>query len=229
MIHPKVLFGALESGSWSNEELSAVYFGGILASSRTTIPRDDRGAAFVELVKGLSVYDMRLHFIVYRAIYELLSGWKLNLGMLPDRSYMRIYFPDAGMHHAMGFEEAEDGGTILSHSVSTLLARGLLEHYEAVGPAEILRRVWPAAPEGDGFVLGPSAVGVELFLWVHGFGGMPVQAFTHPRLKLNLEPNIPPAVGCCRTIPDGFKVPWALNEAWRHFGPAPLPESPTDS
>ena len=49
-VHPKVLKEILDEGSYAEEVLAAEYFGGILASSRSEISRDDRGAAFAGLV-----------------------------------------------------------------------------------------------------------------------------------------------------------------------------------
>src|SRR5688500_3074157 len=45
-VSPKVLKNVLEEGYFSEDELAAEYFGGVLASSRTTNSRDDRGATF---------------------------------------------------------------------------------------------------------------------------------------------------------------------------------------
>src|SRR4051812_11328579 len=42
-VHPKILNVLLNQGSWNDEELAAEYFGGVLASSKTGVFRDDRG------------------------------------------------------------------------------------------------------------------------------------------------------------------------------------------
>ena len=49
-VAPKVLKGILNEGAWSEEELQIEYFGGVLASSRSGVKRDDRGAYFVSLI-----------------------------------------------------------------------------------------------------------------------------------------------------------------------------------
>src|SRR2546430_14920034 len=41
-VPPRVLKGVLEEGSYWDDELGAEYIGGVLASSRTEAPRDDR-------------------------------------------------------------------------------------------------------------------------------------------------------------------------------------------
>jgi hypothetical protein len=43
-IHPGVLKELLDDGAFLEDQLSTEYFGGVLASSRSTVSRDDRGA-----------------------------------------------------------------------------------------------------------------------------------------------------------------------------------------
>src|SRR6266567_7917518 len=56
-VPPKVLKGILDEGSFCDDELSAEYFGGVLASSRSGVSRDDRGAAFIALLGRLTTYE----------------------------------------------------------------------------------------------------------------------------------------------------------------------------
>src|SRR6266404_2227164 len=67
-VPPRVLKEILAEGSFCDDELSAEYFGGVLASSRSEIPRDDRGAAFARLVSRLTSYQIRTHFLLYAVI-----------------------------------------------------------------------------------------------------------------------------------------------------------------
>jgi hypothetical protein len=43
IVSPKVIRGVIDDASWCEEKLQIEYFGGVLASSRTTNTRDDRG------------------------------------------------------------------------------------------------------------------------------------------------------------------------------------------
>ncbi len=45
-VAPKVLRLVLNEGSFCDDELTKEYFGGVLASSRTPLARDDRGSIF---------------------------------------------------------------------------------------------------------------------------------------------------------------------------------------
>jgi hypothetical protein len=49
-VPPKVLKGILTDGYFCEDELGAEYFGGLLASSRSVVARDDRGAAIIALI-----------------------------------------------------------------------------------------------------------------------------------------------------------------------------------
>lgn len=67
-VPPRVLKEILENGSFCDEELSAEYFGGILASSRSGISRDDRAMTMLDLIKSLSIYQIRTHYIFYQIV-----------------------------------------------------------------------------------------------------------------------------------------------------------------
>lgn len=50
-VPPKVLKGILSDGPWCEDDIQVEYFGGVLASSRSGISRDDRGAYFNSLIE----------------------------------------------------------------------------------------------------------------------------------------------------------------------------------
>ena len=75
-VSPKVLKGILDDGAWCEEELQVEYFGGVLASSRTGVSRDDRGAYFVSLISRLSSYQLRTHFLLYQITSDALIFFK---------------------------------------------------------------------------------------------------------------------------------------------------------
>jgi hypothetical protein len=69
----------LENGAWCEEELQVEYFGGVLASSRTGISRDDRGAYFTSLISRLSTYQLRSHYIFYHLFKKIFDGEDINI------------------------------------------------------------------------------------------------------------------------------------------------------
>ena len=92
-VHPKVLRGVLDDGSFCDDELAAEYFGGVLASSRSEVSRDDRGASFVALVSRLTTYQIRTHFFFYSLIKSIFDGDPLTVGNNEGRQALRTYMP----------------------------------------------------------------------------------------------------------------------------------------
>ena len=80
VVPPKVLKGIISEGAFCDDSLTAEYFGGVLASSRSDISRDDRGAVFIALIGRLSSYRIRAHYIIYAVVHALGRG-----GSVPDR------------------------------------------------------------------------------------------------------------------------------------------------
>lgn len=125
-IHPRVFAGILDSGSWSDDEVSAHYYGGLLASSRSGIARDDRGVAMVEFIKSLSVYELRIHFLCYRAFWEVFRGFKTNPLKEGDLDAMLIYIPKDEAFGAMEFEDGEDDQMLFGASLLSLASKWLM-------------------------------------------------------------------------------------------------------
>ena len=73
-VNPRILKSIIDEGRFCEDELTAEYFGGILASSRTDNDRDDRGVMYMNIIKGLSVYQLRLHYLFYYLLKALEIG-----------------------------------------------------------------------------------------------------------------------------------------------------------
>ncbi|HEX9830777.1 MAG TPA: hypothetical protein VGA94_03730 [Thermodesulfobacteriota bacterium] len=93
-VPPKVLRGILQEGAFCDDELAGEYFGGVLASSRSEISRDDRGAAFISLISRLTSYQIRAHFVFYHIIKNIFDGESLlHIGSPDDRKKWRYLSP----------------------------------------------------------------------------------------------------------------------------------------
>jgi hypothetical protein len=60
------------NGAFTEDEVCAEYFGGLLASSRSIDGKDDDVIQFVDVVKSLSSRQLRLHYILYHSLSLLL-------------------------------------------------------------------------------------------------------------------------------------------------------------
>ncbi len=167
-VPPRVLKAILDEGSFCDDGIAAEYLGGVLASSRTDLGRDDRGARVSKILSGLSTYQIRTHYLVYATVKALFFDKKLSID-LEGRPKMQVFLPFGGYAEAMDFSEAErkQFGQIISHVFFGLHVEGLIEGQWQCGPKDSITELFAAAPDG-GIICQPSALGVELFLWAFG-------------------------------------------------------------
>ncbi|MCK6685913.1 MAG: hypothetical protein L6R30_26255 [Thermoanaerobaculia bacterium] len=185
-VPPRVIKGLLTEAPFCDDALSAEYFGGVLASSRTGNPRDDRGAALMALIGRLTTYQIRAHFLLYSAI-------KAAAG-LEERSEVEgedllVFVPLESFEEGMDFAPSEDRQAILGHSVFGLVREGLVANGPLLGEEEALTEVYSGV-SGPGIVVGPSLLGAELFLWAHGRGDVAPQNLLRSDVTLSNSTGI---------------------------------------
>ena len=137
-VPPRVLKGILEEGQFADDELVAEYLAGVLASSRTSDARDDRGAALTALVGRLSTYQLRAHYVMYATARRALVGDDINLGMEAERRVRPMFLSYRWIFAACGLtqDEADDFAAINSHIISGLVREQLIEEHYAYGGEE---------------------------------------------------------------------------------------------
>jgi hypothetical protein len=188
-VHPKVLREILNNGSVTEDELAAEYFGGVLASSKTGVSRDDRGAMYCALTGRLTTYQIRAHYYFYSLIKYVFDGSDHSVAAPQSRSELELFIPIASFALAMELTEAEDLSTILSHVFWGLSAEGLIENVFNFGGEEYIKKYTPVAT-GSGMTVRPSALGVELFLWAHGLGHLQVAQFLNSDVTFSTDVKI---------------------------------------
>jgi hypothetical protein len=194
-VNPKVLKGILSEGSFCDDELGVEYFGGVLASSRTNISRDDRGAVFVNLVSRLTAYQIRTHYIFYLAIKNKFNGKKENSVFVGEgRAALRCAIPFESYKKSMDFTESElrDFSDILQNTMFGLVKESLIESSFMFGSdtPKITKYI-----EHGGIVFTPSALGVELFHWVHGKSNVSISDFLDENIMFQIDYELPAIVG----------------------------------
>jgi hypothetical protein len=175
-VPPRVLKGILFDASFCDDPLFQEYFGGVLASSRSNLPRDDRGAYFIELINRLSNYQLRSHYMFYHIIKILFDGADIDPSFSEGRAKMNVFIPNKVYTGAMGFDEKEKANfSIYDHSLSGLGANDLIESgFWGVGSKKELGpfiRDYPSLAEMSeegGIIFRPSLLGIELFHWAYG-------------------------------------------------------------
>ena len=176
-VPPKVLKHIIEDGSFADDGVEIEYLGGVLASSRSGVSRDNRGASIASVVTSLSNYQLRLHYLLYATVKHIFNH--LPDDFSPDgRERMTLVIPLQELADAMDFveEEKNEFERIFQHSVFGLNQATLIESNFLYGPSEFLHARAPGL-RVPGFIFTPSIQGIELFLWAFGKGRQPTAAF----------------------------------------------------
>lgn len=120
-IPPKVLKTVINEGSYSEDQIAVEYFGGVLASSRSDISRDDRGARIAKALDNLSSYQLRCHYLIYSTISNLFKGKTQSIKQHNDREKLGIFMPMNEYISSMGLTQKEwDNPQIITHTFNGL-------------------------------------------------------------------------------------------------------------
>lgn len=193
----RVLGQIILNGSFCEDEIEAEYFGGVLASSKSETERDDRGASISALIGRLSAYDLRAHYLFYFSMKELYEGRNVNTrdetGSLEGLNGLLTFFNIPSFHLSMGFSEQEmkNRSTIMATTLTRLSNESLLSSNIRSGPVSItsLDKFNPEITS-EGYWVFPSLLGLDLFMWAHGFGGDDTDNFFKKEFKVNLLEGI---------------------------------------
>lgn len=176
-VAPKVLKMIVNEGSYADDPLAIEYFGGILASSRTELGRDDRGARLAKIADAMSNYQLRAHYLIYLAIKREFAADGLTFNM-DGRDKMEIFIPFSSFNSSMEFAKSETQNLtrLYEHIFFGLNSDALIGNW-IYGGAEDLRkhRRNLDCTEG-GICCKPSSPGVELFLSALGMVNLPLES-----------------------------------------------------
>lgn len=191
-IPPKVLKAILDDGSFCEDELSAEYFGGVLAASRSNLSRDDRGVYILSCIKKLSSYQIRTHYIFYYTLKILFNGDVDTVTNSIGRSKYLTFIPMESYLNSMAVNQKELKmiDVLITHSLFGLKKEDLIETFY-FGDQATLKTKYNNA-KASGILFAPSALGVELFMWAHGAANMPIMSFFESENKFSAEIEIEP-------------------------------------
>jgi len=182
----RLAYQMLEEGSLCDDELTAEYLGGLLAASRSPGGRDDRAASWCRIVSGMSTFQIRAHFILYRE-------WAERLHDMPDIS-IRIQHGTATMHAELHeFASVMRGDSPISEDdalqdgINGLDAASLIGDY-AVGPR---RGELSDSEFAETVRVLPSFRGLELYGWAQGLPGLLTEDFTTKAVVFETDPPVP--------------------------------------
>jgi hypothetical protein len=169
-VPPKVLKGILTEGYYCEDQIGAEYFGGVLASSRSEVGRDDRGTYFISLLGRMSTYQIRAHYIFYSTFRRVYQGVDKNLGLSEEREKMKIFIPIKSFFAGMIFTSGEDTSSIIPHIMNGLCKEELIGDTWISASRSLIKEKFGIDVNLDGILFVPSAIGCELFIWAYGLG-----------------------------------------------------------
>lgn len=185
-VSPKVLRSVLNEGSYSSDVFGVEYFGGILASSKTEVGRDDRGARLALIVSSMTSYQLRAHYILYSAIISSFKGSGVLLNT--NISGLSTFITMKSFMELMEFnqDEIHQVDSIFSHIFGGLAQDGLINTVYSYGSGKDLKKINPLINE-SGIVFLPSHGGVELYLWAFGEGGRDINYILNSEFKPSID------------------------------------------
>lgn len=141
------------NGSFTDEAICAEYFGGILASSRSTEGKDDSGVYYVDLIKSLSSAQLRLHYVIYHSLNKLLISDEtkkdLNVGQSTELFQIRLHFASVELLQA----ELK-----IDTDLEALYRKGLLHEYKTAS-----HKIGETDKNLPYTMVVPTTLGVQLF------------------------------------------------------------------
>jgi hypothetical protein len=187
-VNPRVLKHVYDEARFSEDDLLAEYFAGVLASSRTTDGKDDQGVYYSQIVKSLSAHQIRMHYFLYYLIWLHSNGRAGNLYAWDERQKLSLVVPASVYEETFHVADRQKEMVVIAHSLAGLSRLDLIDESFRFEKPERLRDIGLDVDE-HAFVVSPSITGLELFTWVHGRGIDGIDAFKASDLVLN--PEIP--------------------------------------
>jgi hypothetical protein len=190
IVNPRVAYVLLDEGSLCDDELMAEYLGGVLAGCRSPDGRDDRAATWTKVITGLSAFQIRAHYLLYREWADRLHGMSdLALGDQRDRenALMHVDLKEF-LTLLMNVSTDLDPSAVISHTIPGIANAGLLaERYWIGGRYDSQLSKW--APFAEVLSVFPSVRGLELYGWAQGLPGLAPSQF--PFVARTFEPTEP--------------------------------------
>lgn len=166
-VPPRVLAHIVNEGSYCEDGVAVEYLGGVLASSRSGVSRDDRGLAVAAQISRMSTYAIRTHYVLYSCGRTPLLGRDINLGDLDHTGEEKVFLPWGEYVRGMDFAPGENSGDAASQALWQLSFENLIQNWAISNSSALQERHHRSFPD-DGIVFAPTPVGIALYLWAHG-------------------------------------------------------------
>ncbi len=189
-VPPRLLKNILMEGYFCEDELGAQYLGGVLASGKSPVSRDDRAVSHCALVTSLSSYQIRTHYLLYSSILTFRDDAVAHILDWVRRGHgATVLINAAEYNEAMEFTAHEDPKQLSEHAFIGLQQKGLVEEgVSIINPNPKIR----SQPPAHFRFFRPTTAGVELFLWGLGVGDLGFAAYGPHLLTSDMPPTLKP-------------------------------------
>lgn len=154
----RVTRDVLWNGAFTDNSICAEYFGGILASSRSSDGKDDGSVHYVDTVKSLSSAQLELHYQIYKALNGILiqENPTVNVAQATELKRIQIWFSQIELQNTLKLS--------IDTNLNVLYREGLINSYET-SAREIGDKFLPFAS------VKPTIYGVLLYAAGHNLLG----------------------------------------------------------
>lgn len=180
-VNARVMKHIYDEARFSDDELLAEYFAGVLASARTEDGIDDRGVYYSQIVKSMSSYQLRCHYLFYYLMWFHVKGMNLELNSREDRNKLKVIVPFSCYSETFSSIPDQSEMPYIAHSLSGLAKADLIGQVFELSSSEDLKKKGIVVDQ-FAFLIDPTITGIELFVWVHGQGNIGLSAFLSPTL-----------------------------------------------
>lgn len=197
-----------EEAPFAEDQVAQEYFGGVLASARSAVGRDDTAAIWAKQIAVMSSYTLRLHYTLYSAARAALVGTELNFGV-DQTVYGGVFLTFDQVERGMELGPLEDFGNVLRHAFVALRNGNYIGQSSAYGLEKDLSLATKGAPIPEpGLVFYPTNEGIGLWLVAHGYGGLAnVDLFVDSSAVFEVEPGLPTETGTSTAMLRGHTRP----------------------
>jgi hypothetical protein len=181
IVNPRVLRQIFDEGAFCEDELTSVYFGGVLASSRNEDFKDDRALNFLSLLSSMSSYQIKLHYMIYTVLRKAYVGKDINFES-DWKSKMQLFIT---LNELLTYVDQSPIGNckhdlIMPHLFWGLDRFDLISNFTYGNELEVLRH----CHDGQGAVFQPSIFGIEFYMWANGLSDVSPSHFIDENIQL---------------------------------------------
>lgn len=191
VIHPRVVAFMIEEGSLCDDELMGDYLGGVLAGSISPDGRDDRAITWSRIIGGLSSFQVRAHYLLYREWAARLheAAPDLDCSYKGKMALAEIFLDLEEFGTALMQDCDENLEVILRHSLFGLTRAGLINDswfYGARSRQSVIYHDFETFLE-----VTPTGRGMELYGWATGWPDLLPKNFASKAHEYEPESGIP--------------------------------------